>query len=221
MTAGLTPSKKAVCGMRFKCGLGLTGSVLLLNLLCLGQARNLPPHIRPNSQIVQTDSPVSRDCGKADWALLDTSEAKNLLSGYEFDGFIPRQCKAVDVKWLPTAQIVRLNAGVADDDYREITLLRASTGSRLWLIPIEKGMVGFPGTPSDPHNLAAFNDLLRVAQFRVTDDNLPEVSDLYQFLVRMEVNPNPHQPMTFKNALSISDFAASIEHKDGFTDFTL
>jgi len=32
-------------------------------------------------------------------------------------------------------------------------------------------MVGYPETPNNPHHLAAFNDLLRVAQLKVTDNN--------------------------------------------------
>jgi hypothetical protein len=152
--------------------LSFTGSVLLLCSLGLGQTKNLPSPIGPESPIVQTDSLVTRDCKQSDWSLLETAEAKNLLSDYDFDPFTPGRCTAVDVKWLPSAQIVRLDAVTPRvDDFRKITLVRASPDSRLWLIPILKGMVGYPETPNNPHHLAAFNDLLRVAQLKVTDNN--------------------------------------------------
>lgn len=197
------------------------GSILLISSLLPGQNKKLPSQIGPASTTVNGESPVARDCKQEDWSLLEAPEASGLLSDYDFDGFVPGECKAVDAPWLHSAQIVRLKAVSAEvDDIREITLLRASHESRLWLIPIEHGMVGYPGTPGDPNHLAAFNDLLRAARLKVTDDNLFEVSDLYQFVVGMEVMPNPRPPETLKNALSKSDLEGSVEHNDGFIDFT-
>jgi hypothetical protein len=170
---------------------------------------------------MQADSLVTRDCKQSDWSLLETAAAQNLLSDYDFDPFVPGRCISIDVKWLPSAQIVRLDAVSARvDDVREITLLRASPDSRLWLIPILKGMIGYPETPSNPHHLAALNDLLRVAQLKITDDNLFEVSNLYQFLVGMPVKSNPHPLKTLKDAMSINDTAGSIEHSENYIDFT-
>ena len=207
--------------MRSLRSLIFAGSVLLLCSLSLGQTKNLPPPIGPNSPILEADLLITRDCKQSDWSLLETVEAKNLLFDYDFDPFIPGRCTSIDAKWLPSAQIVRLDAVSARvDDFREITLLRASHDLRLWLIPILKGMVGYTDTPSNPHHLAAFNDLLRVAQLKITDYNLFEVSDLYQFLVGMPVKSNPHPPKTLKDAISISDTAGLIEHGDDFTDFT-
>jgi hypothetical protein len=207
--------------MRSSRALIFAGSILLLGSLSIGQTGNRTPPIDLDSPIVQTDSPVTRDCKEADWSLLETPAAKDLLSDYDFDPFLPGQCKAVDVKWLPSVQILRLDAATTGvDDFREITLLRASSNSRLWLIPILHGLVGYQDTPGNPHNLAAFNDLLRVAKLKVTDGNLWEVSDLYQFLVGMPVKSNPHPPRTLKDAMSVNDIAGSIEHGDGFTDFT-
>lgn len=207
--------------MRSSRALSLAGSLLLSGSLSLGQTKNLPPPIGPDSPIVQAGSLVTRDCKDSDWGLLGTAEAKNLLSDYDFDPFVPGRCTALDVRWLPSAQIVQLDALTASgDDFREITLLRASPDSRLWLIPIEKGMVGNPETPSSSHHLAAFNDLLRVAQLKITDTNLFEVSDVYQFMVGMQVKPDPHPPKTWKDAMSVSDTAGLIEHGDDFTDFT-
>jgi hypothetical protein len=210
--------------MCFSRTLSLAASVLLFGLLVFGllglaQAKQSPPTVGLDPAIVQEESFVSRDCKEGDWGLLDTAEAKSLLSDYDFDPFNPGQCTTVDVKWMPSAQIVRLKAvTVSVDDFREITLLRASPDSRLWLIPIEKGMVGNPNTPDDPHHLAAFNDLLRAARVRVNDDNVAEVSDLYQFVVGMEMKPGP--PTTIQEALSRNDISGLVEHKDGFIDFT-
>jgi hypothetical protein len=190
--------------MRPAHAIGLLVSAVLLSLVGFGQTKNPPPAINLNSPIVQESSLVIRECKEGDWGLLDTAEAKDLLSDYDFEPFIPGRCSAVSA---------------TVDDFRENTLLRASSDSRLWLIPIEKGMVGYSGTPSNPYHLAAFNDLLRFAQMRITDQSLFEVSDLYQFLVGMSVKSDSHQK-SFKETMSDNDIAGSIEHGEGFTDFT-
>lgn len=201
--------------------LSLAISAVLLSLVCLGQARNLAPAIVPNSPIVQESSLVVRDCKEGDWGLLDNAEARNLLSDYDFDPFTPGRCAAVDVKWLPSAQIVRLS-GITTrvDDFHEITLLRASPASRIWLIPLMNGMVGDSDTPSNPHHLAAFNDLLRVAQLKITDKNLFDISDLYQFVVGMQVKPSPRSTGTSRDAMSVNETSSLIERNGDFTDFT-
>jgi len=198
----------------------ILGSVLLPSLLLVGQEAKLPSPIDPNTPIMQEESPVAHDCKEGDWALWETPAVKSLLSDYDFGGWFPLSCKAMDAAWLPTARVIRVHGAVGLDDYREITLLRASPHARVWLIPIEKGMVGYPDTPSDPHHLAAFNDLLTTARLKLTDQNIFEVSNLYQFIVGMAMRANPRPPATLKDAFSVNDIAGQIEHKDRSVDFT-
>jgi hypothetical protein len=185
--------------VRFSRALGLA-VVLLFSLFGPTLAESLRPSTGIDSATGQAESFVPRNCKELDWGILDIAEAKNLFSDYDFDPFVPGHCTTIDVKWMPAAQIVRLKAATMQvDDSREITLLRASPESRVWLIPLEKGMVGYRNTPDDLHHLAAFNDLLRTARVRITNDNVADVSDLYQFVVGMEMKPGP--PSTDQDSL--------------------
>lgn len=108
---------------------------------------------------------------------------------------------------------MRLSARVGDDNYREITLLRASIHDRLWLIPIEQGMVGYPNTAEDRHHLATFNDLLRASRLKITNENVSRVP------IHRPDGENPGPPSTLHQLLSKNDSAGSVAQKDGVTDF--
>ncbi|HEV2134138.1 MAG TPA: hypothetical protein VGR47_07725 [Terracidiphilus sp.] len=92
------------------------------------------------------------------------------------------------------------------DNYREFTLAQGSPSARVWIIPIEFGMVGYPNTVDNPHHLAAFNDLLRFASHKPDENLLFEFGNLYQFIVGMEERFDPaHAPKTIRDALKAND----------------
>jgi hypothetical protein len=99
------------------------------------------------------------------------------------------------------------------DDYRTFTLIQGSTASRVWVIPIEFGMVMYPYIEGNPHNIAAFNDLLRAASRKPDESLLPELGNLYQFLLGAEQCFDPkHMPKTIEDRLKANDIEGMIEH---------
>ncbi|HUB52022.1 MAG TPA: hypothetical protein VL986_07740 [Terracidiphilus sp.] len=98
------------------------------------------------------------------------------------------------------------------DDYRDVTIAQGSSTARVWIIPVEFGMVGYPHTADNPHHIAAFNDLLHFASRRPNENQLFELGDLYQFIVGMEewFDPARH-PRTIREALETNDLMGMTE----------
>jgi hypothetical protein len=158
---------------------------------------------------VHTDS---HPCGNRDWEFLSQPTTKSLLGDYGYEVTPLFQCVAAVVPWLPNAKIIRLNESLGLDDYREVTIAQGSPSTRVWIIPIEFGMVGYLNTVDNPHHLAAFNDLLRFAPRKPDGNMLFELGNLYQFIVGMEERSDPgHDPKTIRDSLSINDVAGMME----------
>jgi hypothetical protein len=195
--------------------------VAFASTICAAQTRTklAVPEIDSDLPVIQSPSPATRECGKAEWNLLNLRSTTALLADYGFGNGVPWMCKAAVVPWSETEQVLRLTATRGLDDYPEVTLVRASASSRVWLIPVYAGMVGYANAENDPHNRAAFNDLLRVSHFVPRNDQLTEVCDLYQFLVGREVRLDPSGgPKTVRELISTSDLPISTEHgKDSVT----
>jgi hypothetical protein len=158
---------------------------------------------------IQTDN---RPCRKSDWSLLALQSTRALLADYGYEATVPITCQTASVPWLPSARILRVHESIGLDNYREFSIVQGSRGSRIWLIPIEFGMVGYPHTEDNPHNIAAFNDLLQ-ASSRKPDENLfLELGNLYQFMVGSEEWFNPDRmPKTIGQALQVNDIQVMIE----------
>jgi hypothetical protein len=173
------------------------------------------------------DEPYNRphipthECRSQDWVLLNKPQAQALLADYGYEQNLLWTCEAIDVPWLPSAKIIRLHAAVELDDYRAVTLVQANPNSRVWLIPTYFGMVSFPHTEQDPHNLAAFNDLLRVAALNAKDNQLIDLSNLYQSILHMDEWFDPeHTPKIVHEATQISDIAFALQHDAHGTTLT-
>jgi hypothetical protein len=194
--------------------------VLVAGIVCGAQTKK-SPSIDFDAPIVRTASPETRPCGDTDFALMAEAEREGILTDYGYGGSIPWTCEAAIVPWLKTAQIVRLRATEGDDDFLRLTLLRATLHARIWLIPIEHGMVGFAHVVDDPHNLAAFNDLLRVAKLKPREDQILEISNLYQFAVGMEMYIDPQRaPKTLREASLLNDVESYTSEGNGYLDVT-
>jgi hypothetical protein len=206
--------------------------VFLVCLACAsaGAAGQTTPQVhQPNgkSSAVPVDlnqpfvplSTETHPCGDVDWKLLDLKSTQTLLADYGFNILPPWTCLAAVVPWLPTARIIRLKESLGLDNYPEFTLIQSSSDSRLWVIPIEHGMVGYPHNENNPHNIAAFNDLLRAAKHKPGDDLLIELGNLYQFIVGSEEWFDPERmPKTIEQSLKVNDIMWMIQRDaDGVT----
>jgi hypothetical protein len=190
-------------------------------LLCakLGTAQVQKPSAptgQPQIDLKQPYHPVlteSHPCRDADWAFLDQASTRSLLADYGFDILPPFTCLAASVPWLPSAKIFRMHESLDLDNYRTFTVIQGSATSRVWIIPIEFGMVMYPDVEGNPHNIAAFNDLLRAASRKPDESLLLELGNLYQFLLGAEQWFDPdHMPKTIEDRLKVNDIEAMTEH---------
>ncbi len=158
---------------------------------------------------VHTDS---HPCVDSDLEFLSQPTTTSLLGDYGFELAPPFTCMAAVVPWLPSARIIRLHESLGLDDYRTVTIAQGSPSARVWIIPIEFGMVGYPNTVDNPHHIAAFNDLLHFASRKPDKNLLLELGNLYQFMLGMEEWFDPaHAPKTISDALKINDVMEMME----------
>jgi hypothetical protein len=95
-------------------------------------------------------------------------------------------CEAVDVPWLPNAEILRFHTAVHVDYSSVCTIVKATAESPAQLIlAAGEGMVTTP-SPSLPNNLAAMNSLLKSAP-SLKNSQLGSASVLYLFLIHREI----------------------------------
>ncbi|HEV2620443.1 MAG TPA: hypothetical protein VGU23_10955 [Acidobacteriaceae bacterium] len=166
----------------------------------------------------RSDNPMRttiHKCEDRDWKVFNLAQTRTLLDDYGYEYDLPWTCEAISLPWLPSAKIIRLRATIQLDDYREATLLQANASSRVWYIPTYFGMVGFPRNEDNPNNLAAFNDLLRVASFRPNDEQLVDLGDLYQSILHMDI-----APVTLRDQFQVSNLSTTIEHDTHGTTLT-
>lgn len=202
----------------------LSAALLTCSALTCGQQKEVQPPIDLDQTFTPYSYPTPHNCTEAAYELVFRPETKALIhkQGFESDS-LWSLCSQVDLPWLPTARILRIRALVTDhtDDNRELTLIQASPKSRLWVVPIINGMVGYLRNEQNIHNIAAFNDLLSIGNHKVTDKNVEEISDLYQWIVGMQVAvPTEPGASTLRGILSRSDTEGMIGHRGGNLDYT-
>jgi hypothetical protein len=73
---------------------------------------------------------------------------------------------------------------VQTDDFTAFSVTKVAGSSYLWVIPTAAGMLAAPHIESDPHDLAAFNALLRsFSKKPSTLDDWYDIGKLYMSLV--------------------------------------
>lgn len=134
----------------------------------------------------QTATPGSllvRPCTANESAVGASSEVVRLLAD-EQPTF--SWCEAVDVPWLPNAEILRFHTAIHVDYSSVCTILKAtseSPGRLIWAAG--EGMVATQ-SPSLPNNLDAMNSLLKSVPV-LNDSQLGSASVLYLFLIHREI----------------------------------
>jgi hypothetical protein len=155
----------------------------------------------------------SHPCREADWKFLDLASTRSLLADYNYEIRAPFTCRAASVPWLSSARILRIHESLGLDNYRTFTVIQGSATSRVWVIPIEFGMILYPHVEGNPHNIAAFNDLLCAASRKPDESMLLELGNLYQFVLGAEQRfDSDHMPKTVEDRLKVNDIEGMIEH---------
>lgn len=96
------------------------------------------------------------------FAELDSPSGKALLKLYGFDLRETWACTPIRSALAPRVQLLRFRRlSAATEEATAFTVLKAAGAQTVWIIPTASGMLRVSGVESDPHNIAAFNALLR------------------------------------------------------------
>jgi hypothetical protein len=128
-------------------------------------------------------SPLVRPCTANENAVGASSEVIRLFAD-ERPTF--NWCEAVDVPWLPNAEILRFHTAIHVDYSSVCTIVKAASESPVRLIwAAGEGMVTTP-SPSLPNNLNVMNSLLKSVP-ALKDSQLGSAGVLYLFLIHREI----------------------------------
>jgi hypothetical protein len=120
-------------------------------------------------------------------------------------------CEALDVPWLPNANILRFHTAIQVDYASVCTIVKATRESPTRLIlAAGEGMVALP-SPSLPNSLDAMNDLLRSAQPALNDSQLGSASILYLFLIHREIRHSFFSKPASKYPLGETDYRVRLQ----------
>ena len=124
-----------------------------------------------------------RPCNAKESAMESSPEVVRLFAG---ERRVFSWCEAVDVSWLPDAEILRFHTKVDIDYSLAFTIVRPTSKSPVRLIAAAgDGMVVKP-SPNLRNSLSAMNDLLRSGRPTLNDSQLGSVSIFYLFLTGRE-----------------------------------
>jgi hypothetical protein len=111
----------------------------------------------------------------------------SLLDAYGYDLRQPWACTRIEVPWAPGATILRFRkTTVQSDEHTAFTVLRLPGVDYVWVIPTAGGMLEVPHAENDPHNIAAFNALLRLYKEPVRGKKWLELGKLYMAILGHE-----------------------------------
>lgn len=83
-------------------------------------------------------------------------------SGSDYHLNEPWECTRIESSWAVGASLLHFRKISAQtDDATAFSVMEVAGVTQIWVIPTESGMLEAPNVESDPHNLAAFNALLR------------------------------------------------------------
>jgi hypothetical protein len=126
---------------------------ILLLLLCL-HAQGQKQQTRTPDATSCTSSPLLAELGKASGVAI--------LSSYGYHLNEPWECTRIESSWVVGASLLHFRKISAQtDDATAFSVMEVAGVTQIWVIPTESGMLEAPNVESDPHNLAAFNALLR------------------------------------------------------------
>lgn len=162
--------------------------LLLLSLRAEGQKQQ----IGMSHALSCADSPLLAELGK--------SSGTAILSSYGYHLNEPWECTKIESPWAAGASLLHFRTISAQtDDATAFSVMEVAGVTQIWVIPTESGMLEVPNVESDPHNLAAFNALLRSLPKPPSDPvEWNEVGKLYMTLLghtrAVPIEPSSGQP---------------------------
>lgn len=120
-----------------------------------------------------------------------SSVTSSVLSNYGLDvrdGIW--KCSSLRTPWLQSGMVLSLQRISAQVDSGEnVTIVSLPHEPHLWIIPVYSGMIGYPNTPDEIHNRAAFNAILSENQVRPrTPEMWLSTAMLYLNMVGVEIH---------------------------------
>jgi hypothetical protein len=114
-----------------------------------------------------------------------TPAGSALLSAYGFSFKQVLFCRRIEVPWAAGASLLHFEkAGAQTDDNTSFSVMKVPGIVQIWIIPTGSGMLEAPHVDGDPHNLAAFNALLRyLPKRKPSETDWIAVGRLYMALV--------------------------------------
>lgn len=122
-------------------------------------------------------------------------------------------CEALEISWLPHAEILRFHTAIDVDYASTATVIKATSESPVKTVLSGEGIYSQP-SPNLPSSLAAVNDLLKTATPKFTNASLKDASILYLYLLGRENRCCTFRHPEGQHPLSTSDYRTSYENHD-------
>lgn len=138
---------------------------------------------------VVTPSRSNSSCGESPLlAALSKGTGESLLMAYGYNLREPWACSKIESSWTAGATILRFRKiTIETDDQTAFSVVKVLGLEYVWVIPTETGMLEVPHAENDPHNVAAFNALLRLHKGPVDAAGWLEAGKLYMAILGHEV----------------------------------
>jgi hypothetical protein len=151
-----------------------------------------------------------RPCNEKESAIESSPEVVRLFAG---ERPVFSWCEAVDVSWLPNAEILRFHTGIHTDYSLACTIVKATSESPARLIAAAgDGLVAKP-SPNLPDSLSAMNDLLRSAHPTLNDSQLGSASIFYLFLTGRENRQSLFRGPESEHTLDETDYQVRFQKR--------
>src|SRR6185312_15829613 len=155
--------------------------------------------------------PLPSCAGSPLFASLTKGAGATLLKMYGYDLQELWACTRLESFWAPGASILLFHKiTVESDDHTAFSVVKTPALEFVWVIPTETGMLEVAHAESDPHNIAAFNALLRLHRGAVNAASWLEAGKLYMMLLgHKEIVPIEDEA----NSCSISECSVSFSDR--------
>jgi len=160
---------------------------------------------------------------------LSKGAGATLLNAYGYDLRKPWACTKVESPWSTGATILRFRKITAQaDDQTAFSVVKVLGLEYIWVVPTETGMLEVSHSENDPHNLAAFNELLRTLRKGPADAaGWIEVGKLYMAIlghkevVPIKAEPDDAGPCNSDDECSVSFSDRPVVQSEPYNKWTL